>query len=276
MKKYIYFAVLLFLVSCSPNIKKINILEPEITLNPFDSTFLIVENTDGKKIELKSKNVFIAGIEDGCLVKALFSGETYIYVINKDNAGDIDSCKIVVPSLKETFPYQEPLFNLNTTISEVFEYEKENGFVPVIEKFSSNGSKEKLNYLHANRSVGGGSNKKIVYSFDKDDKVRAVFLAIPTYKIDGGFAQYFIKKGAPAATVGYGNMVFLLYNGESDDEYMEKLDLMKKGSYAHSKLKNSICLTVLMNGEMEFCLIAYHKAHDINNFPNYTSEAIFR
>jgi hypothetical protein len=272
MKKNICFLFLLFIISCSPISKKINIIETEIVLNPRDSILLIVENIDNKNTELKSKNSLIAPVRKDNQIIGLLIGETYIYAVNKDNPDDIDSCKIIIKTDKVS-PYQEPLFNVNTTISDVLTYEKENGFKPVVKKHLLENLKNKTNYLSVNRSYHGTTNKDMIYSFDNDDKLMAVFLHLNPYNFAESDVRYFLQIALPAAKVGYKNIVHLLYNNETEDEFMEKIILIGKGAYNHPKLKDSICLTFWLLSD-DFSLIVYHRAQDTNIFPQYMSSSM--
>jgi hypothetical protein len=272
MKKYIYFLFLLFLISCSPISKKINIIENEITLNSMDSILLTVKNTENKNFELKSENNVIASVKEDNQINGLLIGETYIYAVNKDNPDDIDSCKIIVKTNKVS-PYQEPLFNANTTIFDVLAYEKENGFEPVVKKHLLDNSKNKTNCLSVNRSYHGGTNKDMIYSFDNDDKLMAVFLYINPYNFNAeSDSDYFLRIALPAARIGYENIVFLLYDNETDDEFMKKIKLMRKGAYSHPKLKDNICITLMSSNN--YLIIAYHRAQDTNIFPQYISSSM--
>jgi hypothetical protein len=273
MEKNICFLFLLLIISCSPISKKINIIETEIILNARDSILLTVENIDNKNTELKSKNSLIASVKENNQINGILIGKTCVYAVNKDNPDDIDSCKIIVKTDKIS-PYQEPLFNANTTISDVLTYEKENGFEPVVKKHLLKNSKNKTNYLSVNRSYHGATNKDMIYSFNNDDKLMAVFLPLNAYNFNAeSDYDYFFRIALPATFVGYKNIVFLLYDNETDDEFMKKIELMGKGAYSHPKLKDSICLTLLLSDELS--IIAYHRAQDVNIFPKYLSSSMF-
>lgn len=276
MKKNLLFLVLICSAFCSfISCKEGEVLfvdHSQITLNCLDSVKVIYNNPKNIEVKLQSSNTYVASIDDRCdYVKALFSGDATLYIVDSNTDRKLDSVQIRSVTPKDIEPIAPPFVELGCSVDAVLNYESSLGFNAEVKTQWNRNLKFKQTIIKTTRLFYGNHTEGLYYYFDEKNQLKGVsagfyFTEMNEHNL-GKFAKWMLSRGVPAAKLG-GFNISLLYNGEDEDEYKLLHETLESGAYGNSILTDKVVIAFALSPYMSSAIM-YFPAQNLYDFPNY-------